>query len=257
MDMHMIGVMYAPGDKLTLMLMQDIVTNNMDLRARMMMMNGMTMFREFSTTGSGLGDMRITALIGISDNGKTSFHLNTGLNIPIGDIEERDDTPMMQNAKLPYAMQLGSGTWDLCLGGTFKQSFYRSSWGSQLKGIIRTGDNSEGYRFGNQYILNVWGAYRILDNISISCRLAGSAVEEISGMDDDLNPMMITTASTDNYGGTFLRSFIGTNIVFGNSSIFRDLRLGIEAGLPVYEDYNGIQMNENLNLQVGAKYTIL
>lgn len=256
MDMYMLGVMYAPTDKLTLMLMQNIIKKNMDLTARMMM-NGMPMLRDFSTSSSGLGDLKLGTLFSIFNNHKTSFHLNGSLNIPIGDIESRDDTPMMNDAKLPYAMQLGSGTFDVTLGATFKNNCTTTSWGIQFLTTLRTGKNSEDYRFGNVYQLNIWGAYKINNNISISGRILGISEGKLKGIDSDLNPMMVTTANTNNYGSDKIKSFFGINIAFSEGSSLKDFRFGIEAGAPIYENYNGIQMNENLTFNFGLKYNIL
>ncbi len=256
MDMYMLGIMYAPSNKLTLMLMQNFATNNMDLTARMIM-NNMPMLHDFSTRSSGLGDLKIAAMYGLFNNHKSSFHLNGKLNIPIGDIENRGDTPMMNDIKLPYAMQLGSGTFDMTLGATYKYNCTTTSWGTQFLGTFRTGKNSEDYRFGNRYQLNLWGAYKVSANFSFSLRLLGVSEGKLSGMDPDLNPMMVTTANVNNYGSDKIKSFVGINMSFPKTSGLKDLRLGIEAGAPIYEDYNGIQMNENLSLNFGIKYNLL
>ncbi len=256
MHMYMLGVMYAPSNKLTLMLMQNYAKKDMDLTAQMMM-SGMTMQRDFSTSSTGLGDLKLGVMYGIFDNHKTSLHLNGGLNIPVGDIENRDDTPMMNDIKLPYAMQLGSGTFDFTLGATYKENYTTTSWGTQFISILRTGKNSEDYRFGNVYQLNLWGAYKLSKNFSVSGRILGISEGKLKGIDSDLNPMMVTTANTNNYGSDKIKTFIGANIAFPQNSSLKNLRFGIEAGVPVYEDYNGVQMNENLSLNFGLKYTIL
>jgi hypothetical protein len=257
MDMYMLGIMYAPSDKLTVMLMQNYVQKDMGLRARMMLMNGMTMLRDFSTSSASLGDLKINAMYRLFNNHKTSLHLNGGLSLPVGDIENRDNTPTMDDVKLPYAMQLGSGTFDVTLGATFKGSFTNTSWGTQFLSVLRTGRNSEDYRFGNTCKLNLWGAYNLSKYFSVSVRMLAVSQGKLNGVDTDLNPVMMTTANVNNYGNDTLKTFIGVNIAFPQNSILKDLRFGIEAGTPIYEDYNGIQMNENLNLNFGIKYSML
>ncbi len=255
MQMYMLGAMYAPSDRLTLMLMQNIIKKDMDLKARMVM-NEMVMFEDFSTSSSGFGDMTFSALYGIYNNQKTSLHLNGGLTIPVGNITKGDDTPMMDDARLPYAMQLGSGTIDANFGLTFKGISEIMSWGIQPLVTIRTGKNNEDYRLGNQYQLNLWGAYKLSNVFSVSSRLLGVIEGELNGRDPQLNPMMVTTANSNNYGYSKVRGFIGTNVAFAQTSIFKDLRLGLEAGIPVYRDYNGIQMNEELTINVGLRYVL-
>lgn len=255
MDMYMIGLMYAPSDKLTLMAMQNISKKNMNLTAQMMM-GDMIMLRDFSTKSSGFGDLKLGALYGIYTNDKTSLHLNGNLNIPIGDIENRDDTPMMDDVKLPYTMQLGSGTFDVTLGATLKGNCINTSYGTQFLSTFRTGENSEGYRFGNLYQLNIWGAYKLSSNFSLSGRIFGVSEGKLKGMDNDLDPMVVTTANTNNYGRDKIKTYIGVNIAFPEPSSLKDFRFGCEAGAPIYENYNGIQMNENLSLNFGVKYNL-
>lgn len=256
MHMYMLGIMYAPSNKLTLMLMQNFAEKDMDLTARMMM-NGMTILRDFNTNSKGLGDLKIGAMYGIFNNHKTSLHLNGGISIPVGDIENRDDTPMMNNIKLPYAMQLGSGTLDFSLGATYKENYTNTSWGTQFLSTFRTGENSENYKFGNLYQLNLWGAYKLSNSFSLSARVLGVSEGKLKGVDSDLNPMMVTTANVNNYGSDKIKTYVGFNLAFPQNSSLKDLRFGFEAGAPIYEDYNGIQMNDNLNINFGLKYGIL
>ena len=253
MQMYMLGVMYAPTDNLTLMLMQNFARKDMDLTARMMMNGGMPMLRNFSTSSSGLGDLKLGLLYGLSKRDKISFHLNIGFNLPVGDIENRDATPMMADAKLPYAMQLGSGTFDVTFGGTLKGNGTKISWGIQQLNIFRTGENNQEYRFGNLHELHSWLGYGISKRLSVSIRLSGSSEGEISGADPELNPMMLTTANTGNYGGKLLRGAVGFNVLLVNNKLI----LGGELGTPLYQNYNGIFMNEELSFNVGLKYTLL
>lgn len=252
MQMYMLGIMYAPSDKLTLMLMQNIAMREMDLTARMSMPNGMTMLRDFSTSSDGLGDLKLGVLYGLLAKERISFHLNGQLNFPIGDIQNRDATPMMADAKLPYAMQLGSGTFDITLGGTLKGSSNQFSWGLQQLNTIRTGMSSEDYRFGNIYQISSWLAYGISQKVSTSIRIAAQSEGEIEGADPELNPMMVTTADTANYGGELVRGSAGLNVLLVNNSLI----LGAELGLPLYQNYNGIFMEEDLTLQLSAKYNL-
>lgn len=261
MNMYMLGIMYAPSNKLTLMMMQNYVQNEMDLIAKMQMqgMNGMpmTMMQDFSTRSSGLGDMKITALYGLFADDKSSLHLNANVSIPFGSIQERDDTHMNDDVKLPYPMQLGSGTMDYTIGVTYKQTYSQFSIGTQYLATYRTDQNTEDYRLGNFHSLNVWGAYVLSSNFSVSARFLGTIEEGLNGLDKELNPMMVTTANPKNFGSEKVKSFLGMNISFPETSSFNRFKLGIEAGLPIYEKYEGIQMDEELSLLFGLKYNII
>ena len=253
MHMSMLGIMYAPSDQVTLIAMQDLVWKDMDLTARMTMGNGMPMFNDFKTSSSVLGDMKLSVLIGLLSKPKASLHLNTGLNIPIGEIQNRDATPMMADAKLPYAMQLGTGTLDFRFGATFRSDSGHWSYGVQQLNTIRTGENSEGYRFGNTYELNTWLAFRFTNTFNATIRVSASAQGSINGSDNELNPMMVTTADTSNYGGELIRGALGANIL-----LFRNaLILGVEMITPIYRNYNGIQMDERWGVNSSLRYTVL
>ena len=65
--------------------------------------------------------------------------------------------------------------------------------------------------------------------------------------------MMVTTADPSNYGGELVRGAIGVNIVLAKNKLI----FGAEIGTPLYQNYNGIQMNETLNLNGCLKYTLL
>lgn len=59
------------------------------------------------------------------------LHFNAGLSLPTGSIDKQDATPMGPNSKLPYPVQLGSGTYDLLPGLTYNGQDRDLSWGAQ------------------------------------------------------------------------------------------------------------------------------
>tara|TARA_R110002049_G_scaffold34583_10_gene112722 strand:+ start:2421 stop:3731 length:1311 start_codon:yes stop_codon:yes gene_type:complete len=257
MVMHMVGVMYAPSDKITLMLMQNFVTNSMDMTHSMTMMDGMKMKEDFSTSSTGFGDLKASVLLALYNSASNSVHLNAGMSLPVGSVTERDNTAMKDNAKLPYPMQLGSGTVDFMLGATYKKSFTSGSIGAQVMGTHRTGNSSEGYQLGDMAEVNIWGAVNLTDMFSLSARVQGAVAEDISGRDRDLMPMMAPPANTANYGHERINGFLGLNMIFDHDSKFNKLRLGVEAGMPIYQHVNGIQMNQKYTVNCGVKYSIL
>lgn len=245
MTMHMVGLMYAPTDRLTLMTMAQYVTNDMDLRAIMGM--------NFNTKGQNFGDTRLTALYGLFNRNQQSMHLNLGVSVPTGSISERDATPAEASAQLPYPMQTGSGTWDLLPGITYLGQTDRISWGAQASGVVRLGENDRGYTLGNELNATGWLAYRWSRWVSNSLRLAGSAVGTLSGQDAALNPMMVTTADTRNFGGQRVTGLIGVNFYVPEGFLYGH-RLGVEFGLPLYQHLNGPQMEQQSVLTLGWQW---
>ena len=106
MQMHMLGVMYAPSDKLTLMAMANVLNKDMDATNKMGM--------DFNTATSGFGDLKISGLYQLLNKNRQQVHAQVGVSIPTGSIDEKDATAMSNEMQviLPYPMQLGSGTVD-------------------------------------------------------------------------------------------------------------------------------------------------
>ncbi|MEQ8359649.1 MAG: transporter [Cytophagales bacterium] len=248
MRMYMIGAMYAPSDNFTLMIMQNYVKNSMDLNNMM----GMS----FSTESKGFGDLKVSALYGLMSKKNSSFHLNIGVNIPTGEIQNRYSTPMTENMKLPYPMQLGSGTFDYSLGGTYKGSVKHWTWGIQPMAIVRTSKNTENYRLGDQLNLNTWMSYDIFQWMSLSGRVLGTKSGEILGSDKELMIMMAPPANNENSGKSQVKSYLGCNFSFGEKAYWRNFKIGLEYGLPLYQEVNGIQMNEKASFIAGMRYSI-
>ncbi len=247
MNMHMLGAMYAPSNKITLMVMANYLENNMTLQMR----NG----NQFSTNTTGFGDVSVNALYSIFNKNRKALHLQLGVSIPIGNIEEKGVLPvsMGNTLQLPYPMQTGTGSFGTKLGLTYLGQCDKFSWGHQLTGMININDNSQDYKFGNRYNFNNWFAAKAGDNLSVSIRLEGLIIEEIKGSSNLLNPMMITTSDTKNSGGTYVNTGFGLNYLVTNGGL-KGLRFATECTTPIYQDLNGIQLKQNYNLTFGMQY---
>ncbi len=246
MQMHMFGLMYGVSDRLTLMGMLPYNSISMDHVNRM----GVA----FTTKSEGIGDAKLTGLYTLYQQGHRRFMLNAGLSFPTGSIDERDDTPAGSNQKLPYPMQLGSGTYDILPGVTYVDGIGKWSWGSQLNAVVRLGENDNNYTLGNQYGLTAWGARKINRYASASLRLDGKTWGNIDGSDSQLNPAMAPTARTDLRSGERVDMLVGVNLVAPDGK-FKGNRLAIEAGTPVYQKLDGPQLETDYRLTIGWQLT--
>ncbi|MEM6550162.1 MAG: transporter [Pseudomonadota bacterium] len=252
MQMHMFGMMYAPTDWLTLMAMASYVDKSMD---HITFQGGMgtTVLGGFTTESSGFGDTRVGGLIGLYDDEIHHVHFNAGLSIPTGSITEDDDvlapTGDRPTLRLPYPMQLGSGTVDLMPGMTYTGKSGKFGWGAQAIGTVRLGRNSESYSLGDGFEATAWGSYSPWPWISFSGRVKGSSLGQIDGQ-DPLIVAPVQTADPDNQGGQQIFMLGGINLV-GQEGFLRNQRLAVEVGLPVYRDLNGPQLETDLVVTVG------
>jgi len=249
MNMHMLGIMYAPTDKITLAAMANYLSMEMK---HLTMMGG-----NFSTKSFGLGDTKVSALYKFFNKKRQQFHGQLGISIPTGSIDKKDTTPVSSPNKviLPYPMQIGSGTWDTELSLTYLKQWERISIGTQARTILRIGKNDNEYRLGNRYSLNNWFAIKTTNWLSFSGRLELGAIDKTEGVNPALNPMMVITANTANSGMTYANAGLGFNLYAFKGSL-KNLRLGFEAALPLFQNMNGVQLRNKETLLVGLQYAL-
>ena len=229
MDMHMFGLMYAPTNKTTLMMMLSYIEKDMDM---LMKMSGETIPMD----SEGLGDIKIGALHNIFSEAGQKIHLNLMMSLPTGSIDEENDSGTV----MPYAMQLGSGTFDLLPGITYTAQAESFSYGAQAQATIRLGENDRDYTLGDRYKLQSWVQAPVHQRVSLSLRLAYEDWDNISGEDDELNAMMTPTADADLQGGNLLSAGIGMNVTLPEGH-----RVAVEYSKELEQDLDGPQMAQD------------
>lgn len=237
-----LGMMYAPTDTVTLTAMLPSIQKEMTA------INGMG--SEVERESSGSGDLKLSAIIHPEWSGP--WHFQAGVSVPTGSFLESDTTPMGQQ-RLPYDMQLGSGTWDFLGGATLRGRHAHGSWGLQGKVLLRTGENDPGYRLGNQVMASAWVARAFTHWLSGSLRLSGRQWDDIHGDDPALNPQMSPGADADTRGGKRLSAGAGINLRIPDGPLARH-RLAVEYLQAVYEDFNGPRLKSDGTLVAGWQY---
>lgn len=244
MKMHMLGIMYAPSDKWTMMLMLPY----QDLSMEHLMKSG----RRFNANVDGLGDIKWTSLISLVENPMSHWHLNLGMSFPTGSVDERGND-INASAKLPYPMQLGSGTWDMMPGVTYQRFWKKSSFGLQTQFTLRTGENDQDYRLGNEFQTTCWYVQNWNASCSSSLKLKWKDWSDIQGADPELNPAMISTADPDKRSGTRLDLGIGFDW-HPKHGWLKGHRLALEFSMPMYQHLNGPQLEVQHSSMMGWKY---
>lgn len=246
MQMHMIGGMWAPTDWLTAMVMGSYVDLEMD-HLTYQGMSGTTELGRFRTAASGWGDTRLSALIGPPDP-HAAWHVQLGVSLPTGSNTERDRvlTPMntRPELRLPYAMQLGSGTVDWLLGATGRSHLGGLELGGQVSAVLRESHNDEAYRLGNELQLSTWLAKPWSARWSTAGRLQFKDRGRIDGRDAQI-AAPVQTADPNSYGGSEAWLHVSSNHQLGSH------RLAIEFGVPVHRNLNGPQLETDWMLTLG------
>lgn len=250
MTMHMIGIMYAVSDRITLMGMVPVSHMSMDHVTRA----GGT----FTTAMTGVGDVSVTALVDLARPGRQRVHANLGVRLPTGSVSKEAVTPASapNAARLPYPMQPGSGTFDVIPGLTWLIQSDDWSGGLQAHATLRTGTNDAQYRLGHRFQATGWVARRLNDRWSVSGRLESETWGDIDGADPMFDGAvanrMVPTVFTDLRGGSRLDVAGGAN-VFLKRRTPGQTRLGVEASFPVWQDLHGPQLETDFRVMAGLQ----
>ena len=237
MEMHMFGAMYGLTNDVTLMAMAPYT--------RKVMGHVTGGGAHFTTETHGLGDVKLSGLVKYNDN----VHFNIGFSVPTGSNTESDQTPV-GHVKLPYPMQLGSGTFDPILGVTYQDNGHGLGWGAQANAVLRLYDNRADYHLGNEYNVTSWVAKPLNDWLTGSLRLDARAWENISGEDTQI-ALNVPTAREDMRGGERVDLVAGFDIA--PESFAAPIRA--EFGMPLYQNLEGPQLKTNYRMMVGTQYS--
>jgi hypothetical protein len=235
MQMHMFGAMYTPINNLTVGLMLPYAINKMEMQAA----SGMTSKMD----SSGFGDLKLSSTYRLWSSAAQQLLFNLALSFPTGSIDEENSMGM----RLPYPMQLGSGSYGLIPGITYSGLSNGWGWGAQANGTFYLNENDNDYTLGNRYGLQVWGLRDLCKSSAVSLRLSGNRVDNIDGADPMLNPMMTPVADPNLRAGTELDLLVGID--------YRKnfLRLALEGGVPVYQNLDGPQLETDWEVIAGLQ----
>jgi hypothetical protein len=267
MDMHMLGLMYAPTDSITLMAMMPYISMEMDHRidptvGMLMRLNGGN--STFTTESSGIGDLRVGALFRILDEGPNHVHGGLAVSLPTGSIGEKDLVPGpggLLPRQLPAAMQPGSGTFDLLPSLTWVHTQDSWSAGMQAHANIRTGTNHHDYRLGNRFGIDGWISRRMADWVSISAGLSYRWEDELTGQQTDLllrppfapTRLTVPTAFGINYGGQRIEALVGTNFLIPTGPLSGQ-RLALDLRVPLWQERDGHGLGTDYTATVGWQF---
>lgn len=245
-ETHMVEVMYGVTDRVTLMGMVPYHRKEMDHRTR----NG----TRFTTVSEGVGDAQAMVHVLLDRSGPHWWILGAAVGLSTGSIDERDDTPAGPDQKLPYPMQLGSGSYDAIpmLNYIYQGERWLSAF--HLMGRFSLEENDNLYTVGDRYHLTYALVGKLSDWFWISFRLNGMKAENYEGGDPDLDPAMVHTADPNRRAYEKVTALGGFNL-YVNRGPFAGSRFLFEAGRPVYESLEGPQLSTDLVATVAWQWT--
>jgi hypothetical protein len=183
-SMHMLELMYAVNDRLTLMLMPQF----MDMQ---MLMGSSPSHKQMNMTSDTgvIGDTGAYALLTLFDTPNHHLHASLGGTAPTGNAGKRYNhdigasiNSLANNYYMEYGMQVGSGSWDFKPSLTYSGKQDHWNWGGQIAGTKRmAAANSFGYRMGDVFEGSVWGGYSWSDWLANTLRLAYRWQDRVHG----------------------------------------------------------------------------
>lgn len=245
---HVFEAMWAPVEEFTLVLTVPFYEKQLDWQVG-------ASGPSTTTTVVGFGDVSLTFLYRVFEDERNRVHLNLGIGFPSGSIKESQPVPGSGETieRLPYVMQLGSGTIDLRPGVTYNGYWRGLFWGGQIWGTLQAGTNSSNYTKGNEYELTAWAGRKWARWFGTGFRLAWQ--QNFNPEGEDL--LMLTTDSplndAFNQASRRLDALFGVDFYVTGGSL-RGLRLSVEAGLPAYLSLDGPQLRNRWSLTAGAQY---
>jgi len=254
MNMHMMEGMYGMSESFAFMAMAQYLSSEMKMVATVS--EGLPLEPSLMNA-KGFGDTNLTLLYRANNELMTNF----GLSLPSGAINLADNMPMngvSTRTRLPYDMQLGSGTYDIKPSVTY--ALRNGPWGFGVQGeyTFRLGLNDYGYKLGNRRDAQAWASWAMNGNTEFSTRVELATWGQIKGADANIiqsmpasdNSMpgmdmghatgmsMSPNADPKNSGGVRLTTFVGMSGKANNGNF----GFSIEAGLPLYQRLTGLQM---------------
>lgn len=194
-------------------------------------------------TGYGLGDAALTLkyLAYKSFTHKYSIIPSVGMKFPIGVFDQEVD-----NVKLLITIQPSSGSFRYLVNLCINKSFKNPKWNIGFYGSFEYAQliDSENfyYKYGNVYLFSFIGSYKILNKLNLGFEIR-SENRAKAGRENE----QVVESS-------------GYNIVYTiphlSYTIFSNWLLAVNAELPFYRYYNGIQLGNKFAVSASLSFKI-
>ena len=251
MKMLMLGTMYAPSDKVTLMGMAMFNDKEMSLDTYRGIMDR-NYLGSFKTSSSDLSKISLSLLYNLHRKEASRWHLIFGLekNIGTNSKEGLALTPMnmRKNITLPYGMQPSDKALRLLGGITNIRDIENFVLGNQF--LVKKSIDEKNWNFGDEYEYNLWFQGSFNKKISYSLRLNYLDIKKISGKNMSIMAP-VQTANPYNYGGKNINFGIGLNFITNFLPGMHADRLAIEYIIPIDQNKNGLQMKDDSKIIIG------
>ena len=275
-----VALAYGVTKDLSLVVTAGMVEKNLDFLT-FKGATGITRLGMSYTGTDSLADFTASAIYRIYQDPIHRIQLNLGMSFPTGGdhntftLLQADGTYLTSRAF--YAMQLGTGTFDVMPGVVYAGKLEKWSWGLSYRGRFPLTVNSQslegnpvqaakdllaagiafdqqGYRYGDLHEFCGWGGYTWIPGLTTTFRVNASLQGPIRGFDPNIRGKA-QAANPNFYGGQRVELFGGATIS-GKFIGLDDMTVALEAGIPVYQNLNGPQLSKNWQAGMALRWKI-
>jgi hypothetical protein len=270
MDMFMFMPMWGVTEDLTLMAMINYQYMSMQSQMNMPMMGVNNVSMAPMNTG-GLMDTDFDIIYRISHDFVGTFQVSA----PTGSTQQAYNPAGMAgyqpgacsgyvkgtgcwNQLSPYGMQMGAGVPGLMPALTYNWISDDVLWnaGGQASYNAYAGTNN-GWSPGNTFKLSVWGQ-RAFDNFTVWLRSNYTNQAQIQGCSNQITGAAYCNSGATNYfGPQFNPSSYGgqaINVLLGASYTYGMFNVGLEGGVPAWQNLNGVQLMNSYYINAGTSF---
>ena len=205
----------------------------------------------FFNESSGISDLEANVLWEVHREGPYRGHLQLGLLVPVGSVDERGDFPDAADVILPYEMQIGTGSWALAPGITGQAMNEVGSVGAQIRAVFSLTDNDRDWRPGTRVEGRLWTAYRFNDFVSASGGIRAAQTSAIQGADPDLETFRDPGDLALSFATKRVDLPLGVNLRLPPGGPLGGQRLSLEAIWTVHEESDGPILADDWGFIIG------
>jgi hypothetical protein len=196
-----------------------------------------------TVNGYGLGDAGLTVryLAYKSFTKKISVIPSVGFMFPIGVFDQEDE-----NVKLPITVQPSSGSFKYLLNLYISKTFKKSTFNIGLFGSAELPQQIDSenfyYQYGNMYLFSLVGSYYMTEKVTFGLEARSETRNKATRENDQV---------VESSGYNIVYAVPHISYAFANNWF-----LAVNADLPVYRYYNGIQLGNKLAVSARISYSI-
>jgi hypothetical protein len=237
------------------------------------------LIRNYPNTAS-ITDFSLSGVYRVYHDDMHRIQISLGVSFPTGSNRATFNNFILPNGTAAnfrafYGMQLGTGTYDIMPGVVYAGYLGPWSWGLAYRGRFPLGPNAQGYTsatipelqpwggnsvnpkgymWGDLHELNGWAGYTWVPGFTTTFRVNATMQGAIRGWDPEIRGLAVP-ANPLFFGGQRVELF-GGGTISGKFIGYENWSVGLEAGLPVYQNLNGPQIMKNWQAGMQLKVKI-